>query len=183
MRLHKLAALLLVIATPVLAASIADVKKSLGSTPIGADIRTPSAAGPQWDQWNPSNPTDLGSPAFKAVSAGNHTLLYGFRGAVVINGATGKAERVRMNTITRSKVEGYVNQINGRFALAAGLHDLAVYDFSKNKWIVKERVTPDDSTGALKENFILGGDFVQVRQLNGPLWRYTSANGWQEIRK
>jgi len=183
MRIHKLAAILAILAVPAFAASIADVKKSLGGTAIGSDIRTPSAVGPQWVSWNPANPTDLGSPTFKAVSAGNYTLHYGFRGAVVVNGATGKADRVRMNTITRSKVEGYVNQINGRFALAAGLHDIAVFDFSKNSWIVKERVTPDDSTGALKDNLVLGADFVQVRQLNGPLWRYTSANGWQEIRK
>lgn len=181
MRIQKLAAILAILALPAFAASIADVQKSLGNTAIGSDLRTPSAAGPQWDSWNPASPTDLGSPTFKAISNGNSTLLYGFRGAVVING--GKADRVRMNTITRSKVEGYVNQINSRFALAAGLHDIAVYDFSKGKWFVKERVTPDDSTGALKENLVLGADFVQVRQLNGPIWRYTSATGWQEIRK
>ena len=183
MRFNQLVSILLFISIPALAGPIEDLQKSLAGKPTAADVRAPSASGPQWDGWNPANSADLGSPAFKPVTVGKNSLFYGFRGAVVLNGATGKAERIRMTTITRSKVEGYVNQLNDRFALAAGLHEIAVFDFSKGKWMVKERVTTDDSTGALSQNLVMGADFVQVRQLNGPLWRYTTANGWQEIRK
>lgn len=146
---------------------------------FAGDITTPSAKGTQWDKWNPRSNTDVGDPAFKAISSQAHSMLYGFRGAVVFDGVTKQAERVRMITITRHKVEGFVNQINPSFALAAGLHEVAVYDFAKHKWFVLERVTPDDSTGMLPKNFVMTPQFVQVKQLNGPFWKYTTAAGWQ----
>jgi len=144
------------------------------------DMKAPSAQGPQWDSWNPRNNEDMGSPQFKGVASRTMVLLYGFRGALVFEPNGNRAERLRMVTITRSKVEGFVNQVNDRLALAAGLHEIAVYDFSKHKWFVLERVTPDDSTGALKQNFILTPDYAMVKQLGGPFYKYTTATGWQK---
>jgi hypothetical protein len=146
---------------------------------FAGDISTPSAKGPQWDSWNPRGNMDVGDPMFKVAGSKTMDLYYGFRGAVVFDRGTNKWERARMVTITRKKVEGYVNQVNDNFVLAAGLHDIAVYDFSKHKWVVLERTTPDDSTAMLPKNFIVTPQFVQVRQLNGPFWKYTSASGWQ----
>ncbi len=144
------------------------------------DTRAPSARGPQWDSWNPRNNEDMGSPAFRPAASNTMVLQYGFRGALVYEPNGNRAERLRMVTITRGKVEGFVNQVNDRLALAAGLHEIAVYDFSKHKWVVLERVTPDDSTGALKQNFILTPDYAMVKQLGGPFYKYTTATGWQK---
>jgi hypothetical protein len=145
------------------------------------DVVASSAKSAQWEKWTPKNNTDVGDPAFKAISSLGNSLIYGFRGAVVFDGATKKAERLRMVTITRHKVEGFVNQINQNYALAAGVHEIAVYDFSKHKWVVLEKVAPDDSTNSLSKNFILTPQFVQVKQLNGPYWKYTTAAGWQRL--
>lgn len=147
---------------------------------FAGDINAPSAKGPQWDSWHPRGNMDLGNPMFKVISSKPMDLYYGFRGAVVFDRSTKKWERVRMSTITRKKVEGYVNQVNDNFALSAGLHEVAVYDFSKHRWVILERVTPDDSTAVLAKNFIVTPQFVQVKQLNGPFWKYTSASGWQK---
>jgi len=152
-------------------------------TVMAGDIKAPSARGPQWDSWNPRNNEDMGSPAFKPVASNTMVLQYGFRGALVYEPNGNRAERVRMVTITRGKVEGFVNQVNDRLALAAGLHEIAVYDFSKHKWFVLEKVTPDDSTGALKQNFILAPDYAMVKQLGGPSYKYTTATGWQKQAK
>lgn len=146
---------------------------------FAGDISAPSARGPQWDAWSPHATTDVGNPMFKALSSKTMDLYYGFRGGVVFDRSTNKWERIRMVTITRSAVQGHVNQVNDAFALAAGLHDIAVYDFSKHRWVVLERVTPDDSTGMLSKSFVVTPEFVQVKQLNGPFWKYTSAAGWK----
>lgn len=150
------------------------------SLAMAGDTVAPSARGPQWDSWNPRNNEDMGSPAFKPAASQTMVLQYGFRGALVYEPNGNRAERLRMVTITRSKVQGYVNQVNNRLALAAGLHEVAVYDLSKHKWFVLEKVTPDDSTGALKENFILTPDYARVKQLGGPFYKYTTATGWQK---
>ena len=161
-------------------ATLAVVVMCFISVALAGDMRAPSARGPQWDNWNPRNNEDMGSPAFKTIASQTMVLQYGFRGALVYEPNGNRAERLRMVTITRSKVEGYVNQVNNKLALAAGLHEVAVYDFSKHKWFVLEKVTPDDSTGALKENFILTPDYARVKQLGGPFYKYTSATGWQK---
>ncbi len=148
---------------------------------MAGDTRAPSARGPQWDNWNPRNNEDMGDPVFKTIASNTMVLQYGFRGALVYEPNGNRAERLRMVTITRGKVEGFVNQVNNNLALAAGLHEIAVYDFSKHKWFVLEKVTPDDSTGALKQNFILTPTYAQVRQLGGPLYKYTTATGWQKM--
>lgn len=145
-----------------------------------ADVVAPSAKGPQWQNWNPSKKEDLGSPVFKPVSSNTMTLYYGFRGAVVHDRGTNNWQRLRMVTITRHKVEGFVNQVNDRLALAAGLHEVAVYDFSKHRWFVLEKVAPDDSTNALRQNIILMPDYARIKQLNGPFYKYTTATGWMK---
>jgi len=151
------------------------------SISMAGDIKAPSARGPQWDKWNPRNNEDMGSPKFRTIASNTMVLHYGFRGALVYEPNGNRAERVRMATITRKKVEGYVNQVNDRLALAAGLYEIAVYDFSKHKWFVLEKVTPDDSTGALRQNFILTPTYAMVKQLGGPFYRYTTATGWQKM--
>jgi hypothetical protein len=153
------------------------------SAVFAVDVVAPSAKGPQWQNWNPSKNEDLGSPAFKVISSNPMTLYYGFRGAVVFERGANQWQRVRMVTITRSKVEGFVNQVNDKLALAAGLHEVAVYDLIKHKWVVLEKVTPDDSTGVLAQNFILTPDYAMVKQLGGPFYKYTSATGWQPQAK
>jgi hypothetical protein len=153
------------------------------STAFAVDVIAPSAKGPQWDNWNPSKNEDLGSPAFKVISSKAMTLYYGFRGAVVFDRGTNQWQRLRMVTITRHKVEGFVNQVNDKLALAAGLHEVAVYDLTKHKWVVLENVTPDDSTGMLGQYFILTPDYAMVKQLNGPFYKYTGPTGWQRQAK
>ncbi len=150
---------------------------------LAADTVAPSAKGPQWQNWNPSKNEDVGDPAFKVISSNAITLYYGFRGAVVMERGANQSQRVRMATITRHKVEGFVNQVNDKLALAAGLHEIAVYDVGKHKWLVLENVTPDDSTGVLTQNFILTPDYAMVKQLGGPSYKYTSAAGWQKQAK
>jgi hypothetical protein len=153
------------------------------STVFAGDVVAPSAKGPQWQNWNPNKNEDVGDPAFKVISSNPMTLYYGFRGAVVFERGTNQWQRVRMVTITRHKVEGFVNQVNDKLALAAGLHEIAVYDAAKHKWVVLENVTPDDSTGVLAQNFILTPDYATVKQLGGPSYKYTSAAGWQKQAK
>jgi hypothetical protein len=74
------------------------------------------------------DPANVGTPAFKALSSksGNMTLKYGFLGASVYDSSTKKWEFYKMTTITRHKVEGFVNMVNDNFALAAGLHEVAL---------------------------------------------------------
>ena len=131
------------------------------------------------------DPSNVGTPAFKPVSSksGNMTLKYGFLGASVYDGSSKKWHFHKMTTITRSKVEGFVNQVNDSFALAAGLHKVAVYDYGKHRWVVYEKRGADDSTGMLKTNFEMTKDYVKVKTLNGPWIKYTSASGWQETAK
>ena len=131
------------------------------------------------------DPSNVGTPAFKPVSSksGNMTLKYGFLGASVYDGTTKKWNFFKMTTITRGKVEGFVNQVNDSFALAAGLHKVAVYDYGKHRWVVHEKRGADDSTGMLKTNFEMTKDYVKVKTLNGPWIKYTSASGWQETAK
>jgi len=88
-----------------------------------------------------------------------------------------------MTTITRHKVEGFVNMVNDNFALAAGLHEVSVYDYGKHKWFTYKKHGADDSTGMLKTNFEMTKDTVKVKTLNGPWIKYTSAAGWQEVSK
>lgn len=124
---------------------------------------------------------DVGSPAFKTISSNTMSLKYGFMGASVYDNSLKKWVFQKLAaTITRHKVEGYVNQVNDSFALAAGLYEVAIYDYGKHKWIVRDRATPDDSTGELNNNFVLTGDYAEVALLNGPRLNYTSAVGWVE---
>jgi hypothetical protein len=131
------------------------------------------------------DPANVGTPAFKPLSSksGNMTLKYGFLGASVYDGSTKKWEFYKMTTITRHKVEGFVNMVNDNFALAAGLHEVALYDFGKHKWFVYKKLGADDSTGMLKTNFEMTKDHVKVKTLNGPWIKYTPATGWQEVAK
>ena len=131
------------------------------------------------------DPSNVGTPAFKPVSSksGNMTLKYGFLGASVYDGSTKKWNFHKMTTITRSKVEGFVNMVNDKFALAAGLHEVSVYDYGKHQWATYKKLGADDSTGMLKTNFEMTGDYVKVKTLNGPWIKYTSAAGWQEVSK
>jgi hypothetical protein len=125
---------------------------------------------------------DVGSPVFKPISSKTMTLKYGFLGASVYDNSTKKWNMHKMTTITRHKVEGHVNMINDNFALAAGLHEVAVYDCAKHKWFVYKKGGADDSTGMLKSNFEMTRDYVKVRILNGPFIKYTSTSGWIETR-
>lgn len=131
------------------------------------------------------DPSNVGTPAFKPVSSksGNMTLKYGFLGASVYDGSTKKWNFHKMTTITRGKVEGFVNMVNDRFALAAGLHEVSLYDYGKHQWATYKKRGADDSTGMLKTHFEMTGDTVKVKTLNGPWIRYTSAAGWQEVSK
>jgi hypothetical protein len=131
------------------------------------------------------DPSNVGSPAFKPVSSksGNMTLKYGFLGASVYDASTKKWDFHKMTTITRSKVEGFVNMVNDSFALAAGLHEVSLYDYGKHKWFTYKKHGADDSTGMLKTNFEMTKDTVKVKTLNGPWIKYTSATGWQETAK
>lgn len=124
---------------------------------------------------------NVGSPAFKPVTSKTMTLKYGFSGASVYDNSLKKWVFQKLSaTITRHKVEGYVNQVNDRMALAAGLHEIAVYDYNKHAWAVREKATPDDSTGELNNNFVLTNDYAEVVLLNGPKLRYTAGGGWAE---
>jgi len=126
----------------------------------------------------------IGTPAFAPISSKTMTLKYGFKGASVYDTALKKWQFLKMATITRSKVDGYVNQINDNLVLAAGIGTIAVYDFSKHRWIIRERVTVDDSTAMLKQNIILGQDYAIVNVLNGPFLRYTIQTvTWHELKK
>ncbi|MCX8027974.1 MAG: hypothetical protein N3A62_09010 [Thermodesulfovibrionales bacterium] len=129
------------------------------------------------------DPSDVGTPAFKPITSKTMTLKYGIKGASVYDTALKKWQFLKMTTITRSKVEGFVNQINDKFALAAGIGTIAIYDFAKHRWVVREHVTVDDSTQALRQNIILTRDYALVKVLNGPFLRYTYSMGWQEYRK
>ncbi len=131
------------------------------------------------------DPANVGTPAFKPLQSksSNMTLKYGFLGASVYDSSTKKWEFYKMTTITRHKVEGFVNMVNDNFALAAGLHEVALYDYGKHKWFVYKKLGADDSTGALKTNFELTKDYAKVKTLNGPWIKYTPASGWQEVAK
>jgi hypothetical protein len=131
------------------------------------------------------DPSNVGTPAFKPLlsKSANMTLKYGFLGASVYDSSTKKWEFYKMTTITRHKVEGFVNMVNDNFALAAGLHEVALYDFGKHKWFIYKKLGADDSTGMLKTNFELTKDYAKVKTLNGPWIRYTPATGWQEVAK
>ena len=128
------------------------------------------------------DPSNVLTPAFKPISSKTMTLKYGFKGASVYDNADKKWHLYKMTTITRSKVEGFVNQVNDNFALAAGLHEVAVYDFNKHKWFIYKNGGCDDSTGGLKTNFEMTADYVKVKILNGPWIRYApNQNGWAEL--
>ncbi len=131
------------------------------------------------------DPSNVGTPAFKPVSSksGNMTLKYGFLGASVYDGSTKKWNFHKMTTITRGKVEGFVNMANDNFALAAGLHEVSVYDYGKHQWSTYKKRGADDGTGILKTNFEMTKDYVKVKTLNGPWIKYTPAAGWQEVSK
>lgn len=123
---------------------------------------------------------DVGSPAFGEISSENLTLRYGFNGAAVFDHLKGEWHFHEMTTITRSAVNGYVNQVNERFALAVGLNEFAVYDLATNSWNVIDNVPADDSTGMLSTNMILTTELARVKVLNGPFMEYTSNKGWHE---
>lgn len=130
------------------------------------------------------DPSDVGTPAFAPISSKTMTLKYGFKGASVYDTALKKWQFLKMTTITRSKVEGHVNKVNDNLALAAGIGTIAVYDFAKHRWIIREKVTVDDSTTMLNQNIILGNDYVIVKVLNGPFLKYTIQTGaWHEFKK
>lgn len=126
------------------------------------------------------DPSDVGSPQFKVLDSKTMTLKYGFKGASVFDKSTKKWNLLKMTTITRHKVEGFVNQVNDKFALAAGLHSIAVYDYAQHRWVELKNVTTDDSTGMLKTNFEFTDQYVKVKTLNGPFYKYTTAGGWQK---
>ncbi len=130
------------------------------------------------------DPSNVGTPAFKPLSSksSNMTLKYGFKGASVYDNSNKKWHLQKMTTITRHKVEGFVNQVSDNFALAAGLHEVALYDFNKHRWFLYKNGGCDDSTGALKTNFEMTADHVKVKILNGPWIRYApNQNGWAEL--
>jgi hypothetical protein len=131
------------------------------------------------------DPANVGTPAFKPLQSKsmNMTLKYGFLGASVYDASTKKWEFHKMTTITRKKVEGYVNMISDNFALAAGLHEVSLYDYSKHKWFTYKKNGCDDSTGMLNRNFEMTKDYIKVKTLNGPWIKYTTAAGWQEVAK
>lgn len=126
------------------------------------------------------DPADVGTPQFKVLDSKNMTLKYGFKGASVFDKSTKKWNMFKMTTITRHKVEGFVNQVNDKFALAAGLHSIAVYDYGQHRWVELKSVTTDDSTAMLKTNFEFTDQYVKVKTLNGPFYKYTTAGGWQK---
>lgn len=128
------------------------------------------------------DPSNVGTPSFKPISSKTMTLKYGFLGASVYDNSTKKWNMHVMTTITRQKVEGYVNRINDNFALAAGLHEVAVYDYSKHQWFVYKKGGADDSTDTLNTNFEITADYVKVKILNGPFIKYASASGWVATR-
>ena len=123
---------------------------------------------------------NVGTPAFKAISSKSGTLKYGFKGAAVYDNALRKWSFYKMTTITRRKVEGYVNQINNNLALAAGLHRVAVYDFKSHAWR-EYKSGPDDSTAMLKNNFLLTSAYARVKILNGPYIKYQNGT-WVRSR-
>ncbi len=124
----------------------------------------------------------VGSPAFKAISnaSGTMTLKYGFLGTSIYDSSLRRWTFHKMRTITRSKVEGYVNQINNNFALAAGLYDISVYDYSKHKWFTYKS-SVNDYTRDLATNCEVTLEYVKVRVLNGPFIKYTSKYGWAKL--
>jgi hypothetical protein len=126
------------------------------------------------------DPSNVGSPQFKVLDSKTMTLKYGFNGASVFDKSTKKWNMLKMTTITRHKVEGFVNQVNDKFALAAGLHSIAVYDYAQHRWIEVKNVTTDDSTGMLKTNIEFTDQYVKVKTLNGPFYKYTAGSGWQK---
>lgn len=130
------------------------------------------------------DPANVGTPAFKPLQSNsmNMTLKYGFLGASVYDSSMKKWIFHKMTTITRSKVEGYVNMINDNFALAAGLYEVSLYDYGKHSWFTHKKGC-DDSTGMLNRNFEMTKDYVKVKILNGPWIKYTTATGWQEVAK
>lgn len=121
----------------------------------------------------------VGSPSFKERSSGTMKLRYGFSGASVFDNSKKAWVFIPLNTITRGRVEGYVNQVNDKFALAAGLHSVAVYDYSKHQWIERKPASVDDSSGDLKANFQFSDTSVKVKTLRGPYITYTTAGGWR----
>lgn len=115
----------------------------------------------------------------EAGSSNTMKLRYGFNGASVFDKSKNAWVYLPMTTITRGRVDGYVNQVNDKFALAAGLHSVAVYDYSKHQWVERKPAPVDDSSGDLKANFQFSDTTVKVKTLNGPAITYTTARGWQ----
>jgi hypothetical protein len=126
--------------------------------------------------------SDVGSPAFKQISSNTMTLKYGSRGASVLDNSLKKWIFHQMATITGSKLEGHVNKINNNFALAAGLDEVAIYDYSKHAWFVYKKKGADDSIGALQWNFELTKNQAKVKTSKGPFIKYTTATGWIEAK-
>lgn len=121
----------------------------------------------------------VGEPCFTELSSNNMILRYGFYGASVFDKSTNNWEFLPMTTITRKKTAGHVNQVNDNFALAAGLNNLAVYDYSLHQWMRYESGGCDDSTDELDENFQITDTYVKVKLLNGPFVTYTTQLGWK----
>lgn len=121
----------------------------------------------------------VGTPSFNERSSNTMKLRYGFNGASVFDKSKNAWVYLPMTTITRGRVDGYVNQVNDKFALAAGLHSVAVYDYSKHQWVERKPAPVDDSSGDLKANFQFSDTTVKVKTLNGPAITYTTARGWQ----
>ncbi len=124
---------------------------------------------------------DVGRPAFQEIRTATMILRYGFAGAAVRELSKNDWASISMTTITRGRVEGFVNQANDQFALAAGLHSVAVYDISKHEWCEMKGVRCDDAPDALGRNFVLSPTAVRVKTLNGPWIEYTSAGGWARL--
>lgn len=125
------------------------------------------------------DPSDVGYPSFKEKSSSSMKLRYGFNGASVFDKSKNAWVFIPMTTITRNRVDGYVNQVNDKFALAAGLHSVAVYDYSKHQWVERKPAPTDDSSDTLNANFQVTPASVKVKTLNGPFITYTSAGGWR----
>lgn len=108
-------------------------------------------------------------------------LRYGFNGASVFDNSKKAWVFIPMTTITRNRVDGYVNQVNDndKFALAAGLHSVAVYDYSRHQWMERKPAPTDDSSGDLRTNFQFSDTSVKVKPLSGPFITYTTAGGWR----
>lgn len=124
---------------------------------------------------------DVGRPAFQEIRTATMILRYGFAGAAVRELTRNDWSAISMTTLTRGRVEGHVNQANAQFALAAGLHSVAVYDVRKHEWCELKGIRCDDTPALLEQNFVLTATSVRVKMRAGGWVEYTSEGGWARL--